>query len=217
MIGFIGTWVTISLNYSECRAISDLQHLQFTVTHALGFLVSTRHLLATDLNTETNISNHYEALTFLVQWPWNLGTQLKLCLAESESESESYITTDSQLTSLSWNKAPIWGLRPDIYLSLTITAQFLWASSLTTGWVWLLYMLLALASVVFLGSESLWTCNHILLSQIWDFPFCRLLRLAGSRWRYSTPPPHRVLSLNFWVWVWVWCYDRQSVGQFVLE
>jgi hypothetical protein len=22
------------------------------------------------------------------------------------------------------------------------------------------------------------------------FPYCRLLRLAGSRWRYSTPPPH---------------------------
>jgi hypothetical protein len=48
-------------------------------------------------------------------------------------------------------------------------------------------MLLALASVVFLGSESLSTCDHILLSQIWDFPFRRLLRLAGSRWRYSTP------------------------------
>jgi hypothetical protein len=27
-----------------------------------------------------------------------------------------------------------------------------------------------------------------LLSQIWDFPFRHLLRLAGSRWRYSTPP-----------------------------
>jgi hypothetical protein len=25
---------------------------------------------------------------------------------------------------------------------------------------------------------------------IWDFTFRRLLRLAGSRWRYSTPPPH---------------------------
>jgi hypothetical protein len=24
------------------------------------------------------------------------------------------------------------------------------------------------------------------------FPFCRLLRLAGLRWRYSNPPPHRV-------------------------
>jgi hypothetical protein len=67
---------------------------------------------------------------------------------------------------------------------------FCGAPSLTTGRVCLLYMLLALASAVFLGSESLGTRNHILLSQIWDFPFRRLLRLAGSRWRYSTPPPH---------------------------
>jgi hypothetical protein len=51
-------------------------------------------------------------------------------------------------------------------------------------------MLLVLASAVFLGSESLGTWEHILLSHIWDFPFRRLLRLAGSRWRYSTPPPH---------------------------
>jgi hypothetical protein len=28
------------------------------------------------------------------------------------------------------------------------------------------------------------------LATVWDFPFRRLLRLAGSRWRYSTPPPH---------------------------
>jgi hypothetical protein len=56
--------------------------------------------------------------------------------------------------------------------------------SLTRGWVCLLYMLLALASVVFLRSESLGTRDLILLSQIWDFPFRRLLRLAGSRWRY---------------------------------
>jgi hypothetical protein len=40
------------------------------------------------------------------------------------------------------------------------------------------------------------TSDHILLSQIWDFPFRRLLRLAGSRWRYSTPPPHGVWTLN---------------------
>jgi hypothetical protein len=43
---------------------------------------------------------------------------------------------------------------------------------------------------VILGSESLETRDHILLSQTRDFPFRRLLRLAGSRWRYSTPPPH---------------------------
>jgi hypothetical protein len=58
------------------------------------------------------------------------------------------------------------------------------------GRVCLLYMLLVLASAVFLESESLGSHDHILLSQFWDFPFRRLLRLAGSRWRYSTPPPH---------------------------
>jgi hypothetical protein len=63
------------------------------------------------------------------------------------------------------------------------------APSLTRGRVYPLYMLLALTSAVFLGSESRGTWDHILLSHIWDFPFRRLLRLAGSRWRYSTPPP----------------------------
>jgi hypothetical protein len=56
-------------------------HLQFTVAHALGFSVFTIRLLATDLNTETSTSNHYGVLLpFLVQSPWNLGTQLKLRL-----------------------------------------------------------------------------------------------------------------------------------------
>jgi hypothetical protein len=67
---------------------------------------------------------------------------------------------------------------------------FCGASSLTRWRVCLLYMLLALASAVLLGSESLCARDHILLSHIWDFPFRRLLRLAGSRWRFSTPPPH---------------------------
>jgi hypothetical protein len=30
-------------------------------------------------------------------------------------ESESYVTTDGQPASLSWSKAPTWGLRPDLY------------------------------------------------------------------------------------------------------
>jgi hypothetical protein len=35
------------------------------------------------------------------------------------SDSESYVTTDGQPPSLSWNKAPIGGLRPDLYYCLT--------------------------------------------------------------------------------------------------
>jgi hypothetical protein len=47
----------ITLKYG---AIADLHTFQFTVAHALGFSVSSSRLLATDLNTETSTSNHYE-------------------------------------------------------------------------------------------------------------------------------------------------------------
>jgi hypothetical protein len=73
------------------------------------------------------------------------------------------------------------------------------ALSLTRGRICRLQMLLALASAVIFGSESSGNRDHILLSQIWDFPFRRLLRLAGLRWRYSNPPPHGTI-LRFWRW-----------------
>jgi hypothetical protein len=59
--------------------------------------------------------------------------------------------------------------------------RFCWcgALSLTRGRVYHLQLLLVLASAVILGSESHGTCDHILLSQIREFSFCRLLRLAG--------------------------------------
>jgi hypothetical protein len=71
------------------------------------------------------------------------------------------------------------------------------ALSLTKGQVCCLQLLLALASGVILGSESRGTRDHILLSQIRDFPFRRLLRLAGLRWKYSTPSPHGLPQFQF--------------------
>jgi hypothetical protein len=44
-----------------------------------------------------------------------------------------------------------------------------------------------------LESESHGTRDHILLPQIRDFHFRRLLRLAGLWWRYLTRPPHGML------------------------
>jgi hypothetical protein len=64
------------------------------------------------------------------------------------------------------------------------------ALSLKIGLVCRLQLLLALTSSVILGSDSRRTRDRILLSQIRDFPFRYLLRLAGLRWRYSSPPPH---------------------------
>jgi hypothetical protein len=41
---------------------------------------------------------------------------------------ESYITTDVQLANLSWNKAPIWGLRPDFYYFQKIAGLLMWGA-----------------------------------------------------------------------------------------
>jgi hypothetical protein len=99
------------------------------------------------------------------------------------------------------------GVEPHDQIFITLwqfRSCFCVAPSLMRGRVCLLFMLLVLASAVFLGSESLGTRDHILLSQIWDFPVGRLLRLAGSRWRYSTPPTDVwtgdwiFLTLCFW-------------------
>jgi uncharacterized membrane protein YcfT len=68
MIGFI----TTSLDYSQYSNIVDLHTLQFTVAHALGVSLFTSRLLATDLNTETSTSKHYEVfLPLVVQSLWN--------------------------------------------------------------------------------------------------------------------------------------------------
>jgi hypothetical protein len=52
--------VSTSPNYNQYSAIADLRSLQFNLEHALRFSLSTTRLLATDLNTETIASNHYE-------------------------------------------------------------------------------------------------------------------------------------------------------------
>jgi hypothetical protein len=41
-------------------------------------------------------------------------------------QSQSYVTTDRQSVSLSWNKAPIWGLKPYLYYCLTVAGLLMW-------------------------------------------------------------------------------------------
>jgi hypothetical protein len=49
------------------------------------------------------------------------------------SQSQSYITTDGQPASLSWNKAPTWGLRPDLDYCLTVAGLLIW-DALSDEW-----------------------------------------------------------------------------------
>jgi hypothetical protein len=38
------------------------------------------------------------------------------------------LTTDGQSASLYWNKAPIWGLGPDLYYRLTVAGLLIWGA-----------------------------------------------------------------------------------------
>jgi hypothetical protein len=52
---------------------------------------------------------------------------------------------------------------------------------------------------------------HLTISfETTGFPFCRLSRLAGLRWRYSNPPPPT--CLRSWSWSW-FTTDGQSVSR----
>jgi hypothetical protein len=115
----------------------------------------------------------------------------------SDRENESYFTTCGlPPISSSWRRAP-WDSRSFFFPQLNTCGHSPYITSfLTRGWVCHLQLLLVLASAFILGSESHGTCDHI-------FPCCRLLRLAGLRWRYSTPPPqgnpfgHRQIKVKF--------------------
>jgi hypothetical protein len=80
------------------------------------------------------------------------------------SESESYVTTNGQSASLSWNKASIWGLPPDFYYCQKV-AGLLMSGALSDERTGLSFTtVLAPASAVILRSESRGTRDHILLS-----------------------------------------------------
>jgi hypothetical protein len=195
-------------NYS---AIADLHNSQITTALAKSFLsccVFTSRSLATACNSGDSsascgqvlpspavVQNCLSAIpsTELNRHLFSASLAELNCTQHYQTKSQRHNATDGQSASLSWNKAPIWGLRPYPCYCQAVACLF----SLTRGRVCRLQLLLALASAVILGYESRGTRDHILLSQIRDFPFHRLLRLAGSQWRYSTPPPHGIALPNF--------------------
>jgi hypothetical protein len=99
------------------------------------------------------------------------------------SESESYITTDGQSPSLSWNKAPICGLRPDFYYCLIVAGLLIWGalSDEKTG----------LSFTMAAGPRQR---SHSRVRVPWDlWPY-----FTVSDWRlpFSSPPTTRRLTIE---------------------
>jgi hypothetical protein len=124
--------------------------------------------------------------------------------SESESESESYVTTDGQSASLSWNKAPFWGLRPDLDYCQTVEGLLMWdvLSDERTG----------LSFTVAAGPRQRSHSRVRVPLNSWPY-----FTVSDSRLRFSSPPKTLRATMEVLTWVWVLYYDRRLVGQSVLE
>jgi hypothetical protein len=162
--------MTIFIEHLQVVSTNNYNTLRITVT------ITQNKNLQSLFATRCLVTN----LMWLTLHSWILNyctvcSLLRMTLLYVKSKSHCDWRSVSQSISKSWFIfITVWQLR----------SYFLGACSLTRGRVCLLYMLLALASAVFLGSESQ------LLFHIWGFPCRRLLRIAGSQWRYSTSPSH---------------------------
>jgi hypothetical protein len=102
-----------------------------------------------------------------------------------ESESELLYDWPSTANQFILAPSPL-RLTARFFFQLNTCGHNPYVTSLTRGCVCHSQLLQVLASAFILGSKCRGTRDHILLAQIRDFPFCRLLRLTELRWRYST-------------------------------
>jgi hypothetical protein len=159
--------------------------------------------------------------------PLSAQVQYSRSCLRAQSQSQSYLTTDSQSASLSWCQATIRASYQLSFILEIILRQlkvcYFMAPSLTRGRVYNLLLLPGFANSVPLESESCGTQYHILLPQLFrlsksggpgphiyipqgqrgpviprgtGYPFHRLLRFAGLRRRYSSPPPEAEITLR---------------------
>jgi hypothetical protein len=204
MIGFTGAFFIITIYYNQLQQwLTKTHSIPCWTTSVFSSTVTDLVLIYESVTSSASVARwlifQCWTLNFWILLRLNDWTNEGILLNWTPVSSQGHIATDGQSVSKSWCQAPS-GAHDQIFITVwQLLSCFCWAPSLTRERVCHLYMLLALASVVFLRSESLGTRDDILLSQTRDFPFRRLLQLAESRWRYSTSPPHGLCLLYMYV------------------
>jgi hypothetical protein len=179
----------------------------FGVTNSNGFWIWGLGLLVLLTFTVNCNSSHIELLLNDVC----LTNLREESLTAWMVESESYVTTDGQPTSLSWNKAPIWSLRPDLYYCLTVAGLLILdaLSDERTG----------LSFTIAAGPRQ---GSHFQVRVPYDsWPY---FTVSDSRLPFSSPPTTRRTTVEVFdpasTRVWIECQsqshiasDGQSVSQ----
>jgi hypothetical protein len=153
------TWLTVSIIFTSCPIEAII-----TIWHKINSLINISYLMkvVTVIFTDLKIVITYGYTLMSLSRTLRSTASRPVCLGTKHPSGD--------------------------YDQIFITVRQLWvcwcgALSLTRGEVCRLQLLLVLASTVILMSETCVTHDHILVSQIWDFPFHRLLRPAGLWWR----------------------------------
>jgi hypothetical protein len=116
-----------------------LSRVYGSVTNNNGFWIGWLDLLTPSCTVSLNHSQLHEFTIHLQPNPSYLTAEdsLHSCSRPTtdfcQSQRQSYVTTDGQSASLSCNKAPILGLRPDLHYYLTVAGLLIWALSLMRG------------------------------------------------------------------------------------
>jgi hypothetical protein len=174
--------------------------------------------VVTDFNTGTiRVSlqlSHIHSPLYSRTFNWLSSESESESESESDSESLSELLYDWRVTANEF----VWATRPSRFT----TSIFFWpnrcrhshyvTSSLMRGWICCLQLLLVLASIAILCSESRGSHDHMLLSKIRELPNLdgqvpvfispkhwvplSFLRFSGLRWRYSNTSPYGLLTLS---------------------
>jgi hypothetical protein len=128
-----------------------------------------------------------DSSTLHIRWlsatDYSLRLTASSTLTLAESEPESYVTTNGQSASLSWNKGPIWGLRPDFYYRRTVASLLIWGalSDERTG----------LSFTIAAGSSQR---SHSRVRAPWDSrPY---FTVSDLRLPFSSPPTTRRVTVE---------------------
>jgi hypothetical protein len=122
----------------------------------------------------------------------------KFLLQNYSCQRESYLTTNGQSACLSWYQATIWDQRPILpslsrKLSPDVCGVFVWGaiSDERTGLQFTCTIAIGPCQCCQSRAQVLQNVRPYLpVSFETVFPFCRLLRLTGLRWRHSNSSPY---------------------------
>jgi hypothetical protein len=141
MIGFMGTFFTITINYNSPQSMTKTRFIPYWTTSVFCSTVTDWVLIYESVTSSSSavrwltlhrrILNSTTELLSEFSYDW-MNAEWRLTYEWMNewipNQSQSYITTYGQSASLSWNKAPIWGLRPDLYYCQTVACLFVWGA-----------------------------------------------------------------------------------------